>query len=69
MTIQEMKKLKVNDICKDIEVSANYGMDVFCKITEVLDDRIEINCIDQEHCNAYPIVLFYNTCSWKLENI
>lgn len=69
MTIEEMKKLKVNDICKDIEISSNYRVDVFCKVTEVLNDRIEIDCIDQQYSIAYPIVIFYNTCSWRLENI
>lgn len=69
MTIEEMKSLRVGDVCKDLEVSGNFGVDVFCKVTKVESDRIEIDCIDGNHCNAYPIELFYRTSSWKLEKI
>ena len=69
MTIEEMKRLKVGDVCKDLEVSSNYGVDVFCKVTKVASDRIEIDCINGKHCNAYPIELLYKTCSWRLETI
>ena len=69
MTIPEMKELKVGDICKDVEVSGNYGRDVFCKIIKVEDDRIEIISVKDDYALAYPVVLFYRTCSWKLENI
>ncbi|MGE4502084.1 MAG: hypothetical protein AB7D03_04360 [Thiomicrospira sp.] len=69
MTEEQMKSLKVGDICKDVEVSGNYGIDVFCKVTNVENDRIEIDCIEDNHCNAYPLELFYRTCSWKLEKL
>lgn len=69
MTDLEMQNLKVGNICKDVEVSSNYGRDVFCKVTKVEEDRIEIDCIDGNYCEVYPIDLFYRTCSWRLENI
>lgn len=69
MTQDEMKALKVGDVCKDIEVSGNYGRDVFCRVTNVQEDRIEIDCIDGQYHIAYPIELFYRTCSWKLEKL
>ena len=67
MTEDEMKLLKVGDVCKDLEVSQNFKVDVFCKVTNVEDDRIDVDCIDGQHCNAYPATLLYRTSSWKLE--
>lgn len=67
MTEEEMKSLKVGDICRDVEVSGNYGVDVFCRVTNVKDDRIEVDHIDDNYEIAYPLELFYRTCSWKLE--
>jgi hypothetical protein len=71
MTTDEMKQLKVGDVCKDLEVSGNYGRDVFCRVTNVQEDRIEIDCIDGDghYCIAYPIDLFYRTCAWKLGKV
>ena len=69
MTIEEMKSLQVGSICKDIEISNSYGIDVFCKIIRVENDRIEIDCIENNFCEAYPITLFYRTCSWKIEHL
>lgn len=69
MTIEEMKELKIGDICKDIEVSGNYGRDIFCKVIDVKEDRIEIDWINSDFSIAYPHTLFYRTCSLKLEKI
>jgi hypothetical protein len=69
MTEEEMKLLIVGDVCRDVEVSSNFQVEVFCRVTNVEDDRIEIDCIDDNHCNAYPLELFYRTCSWKLEKL
>jgi hypothetical protein len=69
MTEEEMKLLIVGDVCRDVEVSDNFQVEVFCRVTNVEDDRIEIDCIDDNHCNAYPLELFYRTCSWKLEKL
>lgn len=69
MTEEEMRLLNVGDVCKDLEITANFGEDVFCRITNVQNDRIEIDCIDGHHCEAYPLELFYRTCSWKLEKL
>ena len=67
MTEAQMRRLQIGDICKDVEVSSNYGRDVFCKVIDIQEDRLEVDCIEGMYCEAYPQTMFYRTCSWKLE--
>lgn len=49
-----MRELKVGDVLKDLEASANFKREIFCLVAKVEEDRVYTVELKREDKKCYP---------------